>query len=316
MDVSIVTTMYYSAPYLKEFYQRCCIEVEKLTDSYEIIFVNDGSPDVSLEVAVSLYQTDAHVRVIDLSRNFGHHKAMMTGLAHARGKFVFLIDCDLEEEPELFSVFRQQQLESGCDVVYGVQKVRKGNWFEKITGSLYYHILRGLSGIDFPKNVITARLMTRRYVKSLVRHQEREITIAGLWHITGYKQVEMEVVKHSKGQTTYNFFKKFSCFINGITSFSNKPLIVIFYVGLLISIISTYFILELVIRRIFFDMVLVGWTSLIVSIWFIGGLIICFLGIIGIYISKIFIETKQRPYTIIREIYQQRSPVNHNDKLL
>jgi putative glycosyltransferase len=314
MDISIITTMYYSAPYLKEFYERCCREIENITDRYEIIFVNDGSPDRSLELAVSLYEVDNKVRVIDLSRNFGHHKAMMTGLAHAKGKYIFLIDCDLEEEPELLSLFYQKLLEDKCDVVYGVQKERKGNWFEQITGEIYYQLLKSLSGIDFPKNIVTARLMTRRYVKSLLQHREREVTIAGLWHITGYNQIPMYVLKHAKGQTTYNFLKKFAILINAITSFSNKPLVFIFYTGLLISLISAYFILELIIRRLVFNVGLVGWTSLIVSIWFIGGLIICFLGVIGIYISKIFTETKQRPYTIIREIYQQPLPTSRHEQ--
>ncbi|MEP0887343.1 glycosyltransferase family 2 protein [Leptolyngbya sp. NM2-A1] len=296
--------MYGSAPYLQEFYERVADEAQKITSSYEIIFVNDGSPDNSLDIAVKLYENDSKVRVLDLSRNFGHHKAMMTGLSHARGKLVFLIDCDLEEEPELLDVFYQKRMELDCDVVYGVQKNRKGNWFEKVTGAIYYRLLRQLSGIDFPKNVVTVRLMTRRYVKSLLRHRERELDMAGIWYITGYKQVSLTIIKHSKGETTYNFSKKLGILINAVTSFSNRPLIFIFYLGLLISSISAYCILDLVARKILFGIGLEGWTSLIVSIWFIGGLIISFLGIIGIYISKIFIETKQRPYSIIREIYQ------------
>jgi putative glycosyltransferase len=304
MDISVVTTLYYSAPYLEAFYHRIKTEAEKITCHYEIIFVNDGSPDHSLDIVVSFHQMDPKVRVVDLSRNFGHHKAMMTGLSFCRGKRIFLIDCDLEEEPELLGQFYQALLEQDCDVVYGIQKERKGNFFEKVTGSIYYFLFQRLSGIAFPKNIVTARLMTKRYVKSLLRHREREITIAGIWHITGYQQLPIYIVKHSKGKTTYNFFKKFNILINAITSFSNKPLIFIFYVGLLIALISAYFILEMIIRKLFFQIGLVGWTSLIVSIWFIGGLIICFLGIIGIYISKIFIETKQRPYTIVRQLYQ------------
>ncbi|MBE7386053.1 MAG: glycosyltransferase family 2 protein [Leptolyngbya sp. SIO1E4] len=308
MELSIVTTMYHSTPYLQEFYDRIKAEAEKLTDNYEIIFVNDGSPDDSLETAILFYKEDLKVRVLDLSRNFGHHKAMMTGLASARGELVFLIDCDLEEEPELLSVFYRKRIELNCDVVYGVQKKRKGKWFERVTGEVYYWLLNKLSGINFPKNIVTARLMTRHYVKSLLRHREREVYIAALWHITGYHQSPLYIAKHSKGKTTYSFFKKLDFFINSITSFSDRPLKVIFYVGFFMSFISACFIIDIVIRKLIFNIGIVGWTSLIVSIWFIGGLIICFLGIIGIYISKIFIETKQRPYSIIREIYQHYSP--------
>ncbi|MBD1878320.1 glycosyltransferase family 2 protein [Coleofasciculus sp. FACHB-T130] len=305
MDISIVTTMYYSSPYLKEFYRRIKVEVEKVTDNYEIIFVNDGSPDDSLEVAVSIYEENSKIRVVDLSRNFGHHKAMMTGLSYAKGEKIFLIDCDLEEEPELFSLFYQQLLDRNCDVVYGVQKIRKGGIFEQLSGAFFYRLLSYLADVDLPQNIVTARLMSRKYVKSLLRFREREVFLAGVWHITGYEQVPMYVVKHSKSETTYSFSKKMNILVNAVTSFSNKPLIYIFYIGLFMALISAIFILDLVRRKLLFNTTLVGWTSLIVSIWFIGGLIICFLGVIGMYISKIFIETKNRPYTIVRQLYQR-----------
>lgn len=303
MYLSVVTTMYYSAPYIQEFYQRISKAVKEITDDYEIIIVNDGSPDQSLEIAIGICKEDAKVKVIDLSRNFGHHRAIMTGLEHCRGEIIFLIDCDLEEEPELIKKFYEVYSSSSCDVVYGVQKVRRGNLFDKLTGELYYFLLRNLTGISFPKNIATVRLMSHRYVRSLLQHRERELSLAGLWHITGYTQIPVHIVKPYKGKTTYNIFKKIDLFINGIVSFTDRPLILIFYLGFAISTISGVMIIDLLIRRLFFNVGLAGWTSLIISVWFLGGLIILFLGILGIYISKIFIETKQRPYTIIRQIY-------------
>ena len=304
MYLSIVTTLYYSAPYINEFYQLISIESQKLTDDYEIIFVNDGSPDDSLDIAVKLHQEDERVRVIDLSRNFGHHKAVMTGLSYARGKLIFLLDSDLEEEPELLSLFHEHYQLSEVDVVYGVQKVRKGNIFEKITGEVFYSFFNLISSYPVPRNLITARLMSQRYVRSLVDHKDKEIFLAGLWAITGFKQVPLVVKKYSKGESTYNFFRKLSIAINSITSFSNKPLIFVFYLGALISLISAIAVIVLIIRRLFFNVLLSGWPSLIVSVWFLGGLTIFSLGIIGIYVAKIFSETKQRPYTIIRNIYE------------
>lgn len=304
MYLSIVTTLYYSAPYINEFYQRISIESQKLTDDYEIIFVNDGSPDDSLDIAVKLHQEDERVRVIDLSRNFGHHKAIMTGLSYARGKLIFLLDSDLEEEPELLSLFHEHYQSSDVDVVYGVQKVRKGSIFEKIAGEIFYKLFNMISSYPVPPNLITARLMSQRYVTSLVDHKDKEIFLAGLWAITGFKQVPLVVKKYSKGESTYNFFRKLSIAINSITSFSNKPLIFVFYLGALISLISAIAVIALIIRRIFFNVLLSGWPSLIVSVWFLGGLTIFSLGIIGIYVAKIFSETKQRPYTIVRNIYE------------
>jgi putative glycosyltransferase len=305
MDLSIVTTMYRSAPYLAEFHSRASAAAQRITDDYEIIFVNDGSPDDSLEVALGLYEQDERVRVVDLSKNFGHHKAMMTGLAHARGKLVFLLDSDLEEEPELLEKFHTEMLVSGADVVYGVQATRKGNSFEKFSGMIFYKLFNMLSPEPIPRNVITLRLMTQRYVAALLQHQEREIVIAGLWVATGFKQQPSIVHKRSKGSSTYNLGRKFTILVNSVTSFSNRPLVSIFYLGCIISFVACIAAFDLIVRRIFFGALLEGWASLIVSLWLLGGIIIFCLGIIGIYLSKIFVETKQRPYTIVRHSYER-----------
>ena len=136
MDLSIVTTLYCSAPYLEEFYLRICGAAEKVARDFEIILVSDGSPDESLQVALSLRERDGRIKVIDLSRNFGHHRALMTGLAHASGALVFMIDCDLEEDPELLLKFHSVIRESEADAVVGVQTMRKGRWWERVSGAL------------------------------------------------------------------------------------------------------------------------------------------------------------------------------------
>lgn len=305
MELSIVATLYRSAPHIEEFYQRSSAAARKLTESYEIILVNDGSPDNSLEIAVALVDRDPHVRVVDLSRNFGHHKAMMTGLEHARGKQVFLIDCDLEEEPELLLRFDQEKKQARADVVYGVQEVRKGGFVERMGGKVFFFLFNLMSTDTIPANIVTARLMSRRYVDSLLLHREREILIGGLWAITGYHQVPVMIVKRHKGSTTYSFGRRLNYFVNGIISFSNKPLVYVFYLGCAIILLSLLAVLYLIIRRVFYGVYLGGWPSLIVSIWMLGGLTIFCLGIVGVYLSKIFSETKQRPYTIVREIYEQ-----------
>jgi len=306
MKLSIVTTLYKSSPYIDEFYTRISKEAQKITQDYEIIFVDDGSPDDSLQKAVVLYEKDSKVKVIELSRNFGHHKAIMTGLKHAKGEFVFLIDSDLEEEPELLGNFWEElHKEKDLDVVYGVQESRKGGWFERWSGGLFWKFINFMSPIKIPSNMVTARLMTKEYNKSLIAYKESEIFIGGIWAHTGYKQKELKIKKGSRSETTYTLKRKLALFVNSVTSFSSKPLIYIFYIGLMTTLISTLFILKLVIDKLFFGLTFEGWTSLIVSVWFFGGLIILLLGIIGIYLSKIFIEVKQRPYTIVRKFYEK-----------
>ena len=163
MKLSIVTTLFNSEKYIKDFHQRASAVAQKLADDdFEIIFVNDGSPDRSLEVAVKLTTSHQNVTVIDLSRNFGHHKAMMTGLNYAGGELVFLIDSDLEEEPEWLIDFNNQMKKDQCDMIYGIQDNRRGGFLERITGSLFYKLFRLLTQINQPDNIVTARLMTRR----------------------------------------------------------------------------------------------------------------------------------------------------------
>ncbi len=303
MELSIVSTMYYSAPYLEEFYHRACTAAKQITDDYEIVFVNDGSPDSSLAVALSLYECDERVKVVDLSRNFGQHKAMMTGLAHSCGDLVFLTDSDLELAPEMLNDFYAVFDQNHIDVVYGVQDKRQDPIFDRLAANAFYFFFNLLSPDPLPVNLTTARLMSRRYVSALVAHQEREVLIGGLWQITGFLQMPVTVRKSNKGKTTYGVGRRLTMLVNAVTSFSNRPLILIFYLGVVISLLAGLAAVYLLIQRVFFGVFLAGWPSLIVSIWLLGGLTILCLGVIGIYLSKVYLETKQRPYTIVRAIY-------------
>jgi putative glycosyltransferase len=303
MKLSIVTTLYHSAEYIHEFHARSTrVAQEFAGQDYEIIMVNDGSPDNSLDVATPLAQTDPHLVIVNLSRNFGHHKALMTGLAQSRGDYVFLIDSDLEEEPEWLLPFSKQLQAEQCDVVYGIQEKRKGGLFERYSGQWFYKLFNALTSLNLPMNMATARLMTRPYVNALLQHQERELFIPGIWHITGYIQKEHKIKKHSISESTYTLKSKLAMLVNAVTSFSNTPLKSIFYLGILISVMAGIYTLYLCINWLFFSTPLMGWTSVMASIWLLGGLIISFIGVIGIYLSKIFSETKQRPYTLIKEI--------------
>jgi putative glycosyltransferase len=317
--LSIVSTLYNSADFLEEFYDRIGRAASQITSEYELVLVNDGSPDDSLELAIGIVARDERVRVIDLARNFGHHRAMMTGLSHARGDLVFLIDSDLEEDPEVLITFSQTLHASESDVVYGVQRERRGGRFERWSGRLFFRLFNILSDCEIPENLLTVRLMTRRYVAALLSHGERETMIAGLWALTGFRQTPVAVTKHARSKTTYDFRRKVSIAVNSITSFSSRPLEFIFYLGLAIGCVASLAAAYLIVRRMFFGILLPGWPSLIVSVWLLGGMILACLGIIGIYLSKVFIETKQRPYTIVRKVYERiperdRSSPPRNDR--
>ncbi|HNN12259.1 MAG TPA: glycosyltransferase family 2 protein [Anaerolineales bacterium] len=307
MKLSIVATLYQSEKFISEFYKRSSSVAKSLVEEdYEIILVNDGSPDDSLKLAVNISDGDPRVIVVDLSRNFGHHKAMMTGLSFARGELIFLIDSDLEEDPEYLIPFFGQMEKESCDVVYGVQERRKGGWFERWSGRWFYWFFKALTGLDLPQNMVTARLMTKRYVEALRLHEEREVFMAGLWYITGFDQRPQIIKKHSKNSTTYTLARKLSLLVNSVTSFTNAPLIGIFYIGVIILLVSMIYIFLLIVNWLFLAKPLSGWTSVIASIWLLGGMVISFIGVVGIYLSKIFSETKRRPYSIVRQVYAKQ----------
>ena len=304
MRLSIVTTLFNSEFHLQDFYDRITRCAQDITHDYELILVNDGSPDNSLKLAVSLHEKDHRVKVIDLSRNFGHHKAIMTGLSYAQSEYVFLIDCDLEEPPETLNLFWKEIQESkDVDVIFGVQGKRKGGLFEQISGALFYRLNNFLSDIKIPKNFLTVRLMTARYTKNLVQCKEREINFSTLTELTGFQKKSVVVEKESHSPSNYSFIKKFSILVNAVTSSTIRPLWIIFYLGLGITLGSSFFIVRMIYRSFYYGVGVEGWTSVIVSIFFFGGLIIFVLGVIGVYLSKIFIESKNRPYTVVRQLY-------------
>jgi putative glycosyltransferase len=309
MQLSIVTTMYNTAGQIGEFCDRIGKCAQRLTDGYEIVLVNDGSPDNSRDIALQLVAANPRVVLVDLSRNFGHHQAMMAGLEQARGERVFLVDCDLEEEPELLTEFhRRFEAEGDCDVVYGYQTRRKGSLFERFSGWLFYKLINVLSDVEFVENPLTARLMSRRYVDALLKYRERELVIGGIWVLAGFKQVGIAAAKGFRGTSSYSLAAKLRMMVNSVTSFSARPLFVIVFFGLGISVLSLAGMLYLLLRVLIFGSVVPGWASVMISVWFLGGLIILFLGVIGTYVAKIFIETKNRPLTIVRAVHRHGAP--------
>lgn len=305
MKLSIVSTLYYSSKYIKEFCERVIKSIPAEFNEFEIILVDDGSPDDSLSKAIELKKSIPEIKILELSRNFGHHKALMTGLKEAVGDFVFLIDSDLEEPPELLSKFWSELSTSkDCDVVFGVQDKRKGGWYERNSGKLFYSLFNLLSDQgEIDKNFLTIRLMTKRFVSELVKIEDQEFYFAPANSFTGFKKKSIVVVKSSSSKSTYTFSIKFHMLLNSILSNSSKPLYFIFYSGILVTLFSICFSIYYLSLFLMEGVQVDGWTTIILLNTFFGGVIIFFLGIIAIYVSKIFNETRRRPFSIIRRIY-------------
>jgi len=302
LRVSVVTTLYNSAPFIEEFFQRSLAAVAAHTDDIEVIFVDDGSPDDSLEIACSLLGADVNVKVIELSRNFGHFQAVMTGLSHADGDLVYLLDCDLEEPPELFAELyapiASAPQEDPVDVGFGVARRRKGGVMERIGGALFYRVLNSLSGVEIPVNAVMARVMTRRYVQALLTHHERELFLNGVMTITGFRQIAVPVDKSGKATTTYTRLYRLSVALRAITAFSDRPLTFILVGGLTLSAIAAVAVIVLVVTVVFGVDYASGWASLLAALSFFSGLMLAAIGILGFYLGRVFVEVKGRPIIV------------------
>lgn len=307
--ITVLTTLYGSERYVRPLYERTKDVLGRLTDSYEFVFVDDGSPDHSKAEVLKLIEQDKNVRLIELSRNFGHHKAVMAGLEYVTGDLVFLFDSDLEEDPELLERFyRLMEQDPELDVVYAYMEQRKGALLERLPGSLFYWLINRMADIEVPKNMMAARLMRRQYVDSLVRFRESHVFLGGIMTLAGFKQLGVPATKGSKGSTTYTWRRKFTQALDALVSFTNKPLTFVAAVGIAISFVSFLVALYLAARLVFYGDNIEGWAVVLASLWFLGGLIISSIGLVGFYVGRVFLQVKMRPNAIIKKIHNPAAP--------
>lgn len=307
IQLSIVATVYCTGEYLAEFCSRSFAAAREAgydPSRTELVLVNDGCPRGGLEQALAEREKDARVRVVDLSRNFGHHLAMYVACEEARGERVFLIDSDLEESPEWLEAFSREMDATEADVVYGVQEKRKGGLFEAFSGELFYTLFNLLSDQQIAKNMVTARLMSSRFLREMLKFQDREPFFFGLCVSAGFRQVACTVKKASSSPTTYTFRKKMALAINSVVSYSARPLVYISYFGMAVTLVAMLYVGWVVVRQLLHNVAPPGWASSVASIWLVGGLILMSLGVIGIYISKIYRETKHRPAVVVARRYE------------
>ncbi len=308
MKLSVVTTLYNS----KLFLDRFLDEIEKAIqliqiEDYELIFVNDGCPEGSLDYLLSLKERYPKIKIIDLSRNFGHHYAIQAGLVESKGEFVFLIDNDLETPPNvLVNFYKTIKEDNTLDVVYGYQNSRKGGFIERTLGSIFWTLINKLSETKIPHNILTERLMTQKYIKALLSLNDANLFLGGMMFWVGFNQKGLPIEKGQReGASTYSLKKRADLMLQAVTSFSGKPLVYLFYFGLTLSFFSFMLIIYLIVQKVLYvNEVQLGWTSLIAVNVLILGVIATFLGLIGIYLFKVFKQVQNRPNVIIRKTYE------------
>lgn len=308
MTLSVVTTLYKSKGFLEVFIKEILQAIQTIEiNDFELVFVNDGSPDDSVDYLLERKKEIPEIKIIDLSRNFGHHYAIQAGLNFASGEYVFLIDNDLETPPSvLVDYYNEIIIDKNLDVVYGYQEARKGNFIEKNAGSIFWILINKLSDTKIPHNILTERLMTKQYVNELLRLKDANLFIGGMFYWVGFNQKGISVKKGQReGASTYSVKRRAELMLQAITSFSGKPLEWLFYIGVTISFFSFLFLVYLAIQKIIHqDEVQLGWTSIVAINVLILGIISTFLGLIGIYIFKIFKQVQGRPNAIIKKIYE------------
>lgn len=303
MDISVIVPVFNEESNLLVLHERLVNVITGITNQYEIIFVNDGSKDNSLTVIKTLAQQFPQIKYIDFSKNFGHQLAVFAGLEHASGNAIVIIDADLQDPPELI-IELHKKLQQGFDVVYAQREQRVGeSWHKLLTAKLFYRFINRLSDVTIPLDTGDYRIITKKIKDIIVAMPERNKFLRGQIAWAGFHQTSVLYKRDERhaGSTNYSYSKMFSFAFDGITAFSNLPLRLATYMGFLVSFVSFLVILYTLYQKYINGNVVQGWSSLMVSILFIGGVQLICLGIIGEYLGRIMDNVKQRPLYIVRE---------------
>ena len=307
--ISVVTPVYGCSKTLEVLYARLEKTLSSITNDFEIIMVNDASPDNAWDTIKKLSQKDKRIKGVNLSRNFGQHYAITAGLDYACGEWVVVMDCDLQDQPEEIIKLYNKIIE-GNNVVFGRRHQRKDHYFKKLGSKLYYRFYNYFTeGQQVDGTVANLGLFSKLLISNFkkMKEQSRSLQLFIKWIGFDIVYVDIDHAKREEGTSSYNLTKLIELAFDRIIAHSNKPLRLFIKVGFSFSLLSFLYGIYIVIRYFLYGVSVEGWTTVIVSIYFIGGLTFANLGILGIYIGKIFNETKNRPLYIIKELTWQES---------
>ena len=305
MQYAVVIPVFNEQENIAELYQRLTAVMQGLGGSYQIILVDDGSTDQSFSMMKALHEQDSRVKVVNLSRNFGHHLALTAGIDYANGDAVILMDADLQDQPEEIPKL-MEKFNEGYDVVYGVRKNRKESLTRRLASNLFMVTMNRVGGSGHFATGGVFRVMGRQVKDELQRCRETSRLITGLVGWLGFSQVGVEVEHGARyaGQTKYNTWRLIKLLLNTLTSFSYLPLQLATYLGLLKALLSVCLGAYIVLRWIFVGIPVTGFTSTIVAILFLGAVQLIVLGLIGEYVGRVYTESQGRPLYVVREILE------------
>ncbi len=302
MHISVVIPFYGCKACLIELHSRLTKSLSQITNNFEIILVNDASPDNCWNDIKSLCEKDNWVVGLNFSRNFGQHYAISAGLDYASGEWIIVMDCDLQDQPEEI-IKLYEKTKDGYYIILGRRYNRQDSFFKELGSRMFYKILSWLTDKHQNHKVANFGIYHRKVIDAVksMRENLRYFPVLVRW--TGFKtcEVDIEHAKRKTGKTQYSFGKLFKLAFDIVIAFSDKPLRLTVRLGLIISALSLIYAVVVLVRVLIGDVTVEGWSSLIVSVWFLSGLIIFILGIIGIYLGKTFDESKKRPIYIISD---------------
>jgi glycosyltransferase involved in cell wall biosynthesis len=305
VELSVVVPVYNEEQNLDYLFERLISVLNRLNMTYEIVCVNDGSKDNTIERLIEHHQKNPAIKVVNLSRNYGKEIALSAGLDYTCGDAVVPIDADLQDPPELIAELVAKWRE-GYDVVLATRRSRQGeSWAKRFTANAFYRIIDRISHVPIPRDTGDFRLIDRRVVDAIKQLPERNRFMKGLFAWVGFKQTSILYDRPSryKGETTWNYWRLWNLALDGITSFSFIPLKVWSYIGLLVAIPAFFYASFLVIRTVLFGVDLPGYASIMVAVLFLGGVQLVSLGVLGEYLGRVYEEVKGRPLYLVREAY-------------
>lgn len=305
MLISIILPCFNEEDNINELCSRLSSITETVGEPYEIIFVDDGSTDNTLNKMIALCKTEKQYKVIEFSRNFGHQQAICAGLDYAKGDAVIMMDSDLQHPPELIPALIEKW-KQGYEIVYTVRNDPPGtSIFKKITARAFYKLINILAKINIPENSADFRLLDKKVVKQFRSLKEKTKFFRGLINWVGFKQyaIYYDAAPRYAGKSKYTVWKMMRFAFDGITSFSAFPLHIATILGTIVSVLSFFYAAYALYIRLFTQKALPGWASVLVAVLFLGGVQLLSLGIIGEYLSRVYTETKSRPTYIVRNVY-------------
>ena len=305
--LSIIVPIYNESDCLQPFYDALSHVIDTLPCKTEIVFVNDGSTDDSLERVKALQQTDNRIICIDLSRNYGKETAVSAGIDYINGDALVILDVDLQDPPELIPQMLAG-IEEGYDDVYGRRTARDHEpWLKRWTSKQYYRLLRLLSDIDVQENAGDFRMFSAKAIAALRSIKESERNMKGLFSYIGFRKkcIPYEQPPRVAGKTKWNYFKLINLAIKGWTSFSVLPLRIVSFIGIIVSISAFIYLVVIIFRAVLFGDPVAGYPSMMSAILFLGGFVLLARGIIGEYLGIIYRETKRRPHYFVNEVIKK-----------